>query len=67
MRARVTLTTELLERVVAEWMAQQVGLPMPVKHRASWGWQPNRGPVLIEMVVEAVPNVAPLRKGQSGG
>jgi hypothetical protein len=65
--ARVTLTTELLERVVAEWMAERAGVPMPVQHTARWGWVPGKGPVLLEMVVESVPNVAPLRRGQSGG
>lgn len=65
--ARVTLTTELLERVVAEWMAHEVQLPLPVRHTAEWGWTPGKGPVLISMVVEPALNVAPLRKGQSGG
>lgn len=66
-KASVTLTTAQLEQVVAEWMARSQGLALPVKHTARWGWVPEQGPVLVRMEIESVPNVVPLRKGQTRG
>lgn len=66
-KAQVTLTTEMLERVIAEWMATTSGIALPVRHTARWGWVPGQGPTLLRMEIEAVANVVPLRKGQSGG
>jgi len=63
----VTLTTEMIEHVIAEWMANTKGLALPVRHTAQWGWAPDKGPVLVRMEIETVANVVPLRKGQSGG
>lgn len=65
--AQVTLTTEMLESIVAEWMARQTGIELPVRHTARWGWVPDKGPTLVRMEIETVANVLPLRKGPSGG
>lgn len=66
-KASVTLTTEMIEQVIAEWMANTKGLALPVKHTAQWGWVPDQGPVLLRMEIESVPNVVPLRKGRRRG
>lgn len=60
--ASVTLTTEMLESVIAEWVAKTAGIAQPVLHTARWGWTPEKGPVLVRMEVESVANVVPIRK-----
>lgn len=61
--AAVTLTTEMLERLIAEWVAKTAGIELPVRHTAHWGWAASgSGPVLVRMEVETVANVVPLRK-----
>jgi len=66
-KAGVTLTTDQLEKVVAEWMARTTGLASPVRHKAYWGWVPDQGPVLVRMEIESVPNVVPLKKPREKG
>ncbi len=67
MVAEMMFSTDELEQVVSEWLANRVGAGLPVARRAKWLWSPGKGPVL-DLHIESLPNVfrLPVKKKVEG-
>lgn len=61
--AEAMFNTAMLEDLIADFIAKEGGVSLPVQREFEWFWSPGKGPV-CQAKIRTVANVVPLRRSR---
>lgn len=65
--ASVTLTTDQIERIISNFVAERGGVREPFVYKIKWLWSIGKGPLCHVTVTRAPENVRPFRRDGKKG